>query len=94
MLSGQNTRVLLQRGCSNNCGLFPVQITTTLHVLSSQLSVSVTRINGVENTLRAGYVAHKTAGVLSFKLQRIGSLNKEHRESHHRYQSWAVFGLT
>ena len=30
----------------------------------------------------------QTAGVWSFKLQRIGSLNKEHREGHQKYQSW------
>ena len=62
MLSGQ-TRVLSHRGYSDNCQLFPVQITTILHALSSQLSVSVTLIHDVENALQAGYVALKTAGV-------------------------------
>ena len=31
---------------------------------------------------RAGYVAEKPAGVSSFKLPRILSLKKEHREDH------------
>ena len=37
-----------------------------LHVLSSQLSLSVTRV----------HLAEKTAGVWSLKLPRIASLNK------------------
>ena len=71
-------------------GFCRLQIATTLHVLLSQLSVSVTRIHNVEDSLRAGYVAHKT----EFKLPRIGSLKKEHREDHRKCQSWAAFRLT
>ena len=68
-----NTHVLSQHGCSANRQFIRVQITTTLHVLSSQLSVSVTRI----------HLTQKAARVSSFILPRIA-----HRECHHRRQSW------
>ena len=72
------SRVLSQRGCSANCQFLRVQITTTLHVLSSQLSVSVTHI----------HVARKTAVVSSFILPRLA-----HRECHGRRQSRVPCGF-
>ena len=72
------SRVLSQRGCSANCQFLRVQITTTLHVLSPQLSVSVTHI----------HVAQKTARASSFILPRIA-----HRVCHRRRQSWVPCGF-
>ena len=73
-----SSHVLSQHECSANCQHIRVQITTTLHVLSPQLSVSVTHI----------HVAQKTAGVSSFILPRIA-----HRECHRRRQSWVPCGF-
>ena len=84
----RNTRGVIKHARENRKVSSRAACYPTLHVLPSQFSVRVTRaFTTWRIACDQAYMAQKTGGVSSFKLPRIASLNREHREDDRVRQS-------